>query len=54
MLNRALLGKDLKSISLPSNAKLTQTGEHQTRKQKAPSSILPRSKFFLLDFFVSM
>ena len=54
MLNRALLGKDLKSITLPSNAKLIQTGEHQTRKQEALRCILTRSKFILLDFFVSM
>ena len=31
--------KDQKSLSLTSNAKLAQTGEHQIRSQEIPSSI---------------
>ena len=43
-INRAMPIKDLKSLNPPSNAKLAQRKEHQTRILEDPSSILTGAK----------
>ena len=44
-MNRALVSKDLKSLE--SDAKLAQSGRHQSRIQEFPGSILSRGLFLL-------
>ena len=52
-LNRVWLNKDLKSLSLTSDAKLAQRREHQTGRQEVPISILTGGTFFA-DFLLPL
>ena len=49
-MNKTSIFKDFKSLILGSNAKLAQSGRHQSRTQEVPGSILSRG-LFLLKYF---